>query len=121
MGVKEKGVYSICEIVLEMYKRGIKFAPIDLYESDAKKFKMINENTILPPLNSIPGLGTVAAEQIAVAAKKEKEEFGSFFTREEVKDKCRIGKSTMELLDKFGTLDGIQETAQTSIFDMMGM
>ncbi|MGP1608546.1 MAG: PolC-type DNA polymerase III [Clostridium sp.] len=121
MGVKEKGVYSICEIVLEMYKRGIKFAPIDLYESDAKKFKMIDENTILPPLNSIPGLGTVAAEQIALAAKTEKEEFGSFFTREEVKDKCRIGKSTMELLDKFGTLDGIQETAQTSIFDMMGM
>ena len=56
MGVKEKGVYSICEIVLEMYKRGIKFAPIDLYNSDAKKFKIIDDTTILPPLNSIPGL-----------------------------------------------------------------
>lgn len=56
MGVKEKGVYSVCELVLEMYKRGIKFAPIDLYKSDSKKFIMIDETTILPPLNTIPGL-----------------------------------------------------------------
>ena len=55
-GVKEKGIYSLCEIVYEMNKRGIEFLPIDLYESDAKKFKLIDENHILPPISSIPGL-----------------------------------------------------------------
>ena len=55
-GVKEKGIYSLCEIVYEMNKRGIEFLPIDLYQSDAKKFKLIDENHILPPISSIPGL-----------------------------------------------------------------
>lgn len=55
-GVKEKGIYSLCEIVYEMNKRGIEFLPIDLYESDSKKFKLIDENHILPPISSIPGL-----------------------------------------------------------------
>ena len=55
-GAKEKGIYSLCEIVYEMNKRGIEFLPIDLYESDAKKFKLIDENHILPPISSIPGL-----------------------------------------------------------------
>ena len=55
-GGKEKGIYSLCEIVYEMNKRGIEFLPIDLYESDAKKFKLIDENHILPPISSIPGL-----------------------------------------------------------------
>lgn len=55
-GVKEKGIYLLCEIVYEMNKRGIEFLPIDLYQSDAKKFKLIDENHILPPISSIPGL-----------------------------------------------------------------
>ena len=55
-GVKEKGIYSLCEIVYEMNKRGIEFLPIDLYQSDAKKFKLIDEKHILPPISSIPGL-----------------------------------------------------------------
>ena len=114
MGVKEKGVHGLCELVLEMNKRKIKFAPISLYESDAKKFKIIDENTILPPLNSIPGLGTVAAENIYNEARKEE-----FFTREEMKIRCKIGNSTIELLDGYGLLDGIMETAQTSIFDIL--
>ena len=53
-------------LVLEMYERGIKFLPVDLYESDATKFKM-EEDGIRPPLNSVPGLGTVAALSIQAA------------------------------------------------------
>ena len=56
LGVKEMGIYSLCEIVYEMNKRGIEFLPIDLYQSDAKKFKLIDEKHILPPISSIPGL-----------------------------------------------------------------
>ena len=58
--VKDKNMYAILEIVLEMYERGYKFLPIDLYKSDATKFIMEDEG-IRPPLNSIAGLGTVAA------------------------------------------------------------
>ncbi len=55
MSVKEKGVYTILEIVLEMYERGFKFLPIDLYKSHSTKF-LIEDGAIRPPLSSIPGL-----------------------------------------------------------------
>ena len=37
---KDKNMYSILESVLEMYERGFNFLPIDLYKSDATKFKI---------------------------------------------------------------------------------
>ena len=33
-------MYAILELVLEMYERGIKFLPIDLYKSHATKFQI---------------------------------------------------------------------------------
>ena len=46
---KDKNMYSILELVLEMYERGIKFLPIDLYKSHSTKFmveKDRNKTTI---------------------------------------------------------------------------
>jgi len=37
---KDKNMYAILELVLEMYERGFNFLPIDLYKSDAIKFKV---------------------------------------------------------------------------------
>ena len=68
---KEKGMYTILEIVLEMYERGFEFLPIDLYKSHSTKF-LIEDGKIRPPLSSIAGLGTVAAVGIREAVEKEK-------------------------------------------------
>ena len=40
ISAKDKNVYSILELVLEMYERGINFLPMDLYKSHATKFKI---------------------------------------------------------------------------------
>ena len=40
----------------EMYERGFKFLPIDLYKSNATKF-IVEEEGLRPPLNSISGMG----------------------------------------------------------------
>ena len=40
MSVKEKGMYTVLELVNEMYERGYEFLPIDLYKSDSKNFKI---------------------------------------------------------------------------------
>ncbi len=110
---KDKNMYSILEIVLEMYERGFSFLPIDLYESDAKKFK-IEDNAIRPPLNSIGGLGTVAAENI----QRAREVDGKFTSVEELKIRAGIGKSTVELLEKAGCLKGMMQSNQMSLFTM---
>ena len=108
---KDKNMYSILELVLEMYERGYSFLPIDLYKSDAKKF-LIEDGMIRPPLNSVGGLGTVAAENI----QRAREEGGNFMSIEELKLRAGIGKSTVELLKNANCLKGMTESNQMSLF-----
>ena len=107
---KDKNMYAILELVLEMYERGINFLPMDLYKSHATKFQ-IEENNIRPPLNSIPGLGTVAAVGIEDAKKE-----GKFMSIDDMKIRSKIGKSVVELLEKFGCLKGMSQSNQLSLF-----
>ncbi|MGN1269833.1 MAG: PolC-type DNA polymerase III [Clostridia bacterium] len=108
---KDKNMYAILELVLEMYERGITFLPIDLYKSHATKFIMESETEIRPPLNSIPGLGTVAAEGIDDAKKE-----GKFMSIDDMKIRSKIGKSVIELLEKVGCLKGMSQSNQMSLF-----
>ena len=110
ISAKDKNMYSILEIVLEMYERGINFLPMDLYKSHATKFKIEN-GAIRPPLNSIPGLGTGAAESIEEAKKD-----GEFMSIDELQQRGKIGKSVTELLKKFGCLEGMTQSNQMSLF-----
>ena len=107
---KDKNMYAILELVLEMYERGINFLPIDLYKSHATKF-LVEEDGIRPPLNSIPGLGTVAAEGIDEAKKE-----GKFMSIDDMKIRSKIGKSVIELLDRVGCLKGMSQSNQMSLF-----
>lgn len=107
---KDKNMYSILEIVLEMYERGINFLPIDLYKSHSSKF-LIEPEGIRPPINSIPGLGGIAAEGIYRAALEE-----PFECIDDLQMRAKIGKSVTELLDKFGCLKGMTKSNQMSLF-----
>ena len=106
----ELDMYDDLEIVLEMYERNIEFLPVDLYQSDATKFK-IEENKLRPPLNSIPGFGTVAAQGIARARQE-----GKFMSIDDLKIRAKIGNSGADLLKKFGCLKGMSQSNQMSLF-----
>ena len=108
---KDQDTYSVLEIVQEMYARGLEFAPIDLYESDPVKFLVTEDGKLRPPLNSIPGLGTVAALAIAEGRKE-----GEFSSKDDLRIRGKVGKATMELLDKAGCLKGMSESNQMSLF-----
>ena len=107
---KDKGMYTILELVLEMYERGFEFLPIDLYKSHSTKF-LIEEGGIRPPLNSIPGLGTVAAEGIYSARQEEE-----FECIDDLQMRAKVGKTVVELLQKFGCLKGMTQSNQLSLF-----
>ena len=108
--VKDKNMYSILELVLEMYERGYEFLPMDLYKSHASKF-LVEEGKIRPPLNSIPGLGTVAAEGIAKAREE-----GKFMSIDDLKIRSKVGNSVTDLLKKYGCLEGMSQSNQMSLF-----
>ena len=111
---KDKEMYDDLEIVLEMYERGFKFLPMDLYKSDSTKFK-VEEEGLRPPFNSIAGMGNVAAEAIYNAVHEDT----PISSVDNLKKRAKIGNSAAELLKKFGCLNGLQESDQVSFFDMI--
>lgn len=106
----ELDMYDDLEIVLEMYERGFSFLPVDLYKSDSTKFQ-VEDNKLRPPLNSIPGFGTVAAQGI-VKARRE----GKFMSIDDLKIRAKIGNSGADLLKEFGCLEGMSQSNQMSLF-----
>ena len=107
---KDQSMYPVLELVLEMYERGFKFLPIDLYKSHWKNFQ-IEDGAIRPPINSIPGMGPIAAESIYNAAKEDE-----FMSIDEIRQRAKVGDSIIQLLKDFNCLDGMPESNQISLF-----
>lgn len=107
---KDKGLLTILEISYEMYKRGLKFHKVDIYKSEALKFK-VEEDGIRPPINSLQGVGDNAAKSIV-----ECREYGEFISKEDLRLRAKISKTVIETLSNHGCLDGMQESNQLSLF-----
>ena len=107
---KEKNVLTILEVANEMYARGIRFLPVDLYRSEAEKFQITSEG-IRPPLNALQGLGSAAAGNIVEARKD-----GEFLSIEDLRLRSKISKAVIEILQQHGCLEGIPESSQMSLF-----
>lgn len=110
ISTKEKNVLTILEVANEMYCRGIKFTPIDIYKSDSKKFTITPEG-ILPPLNALSGLGLNAAENIV-----ESRIDGEFISKEDLQMRAKISKTVVENLAQNGCLKGLPDSNQISLF-----
>ncbi|MGI6485177.1 MAG: PolC-type DNA polymerase III [Tepidanaerobacteraceae bacterium] len=110
MTSKEKSLYTVLEVANEMYQRGIQFVPIDLYKSDVKRFKITSEG-ILPPICTLPGLGSTAAHNISIEREK-----GKFSSIEDLRKRTRVTRNVIQILKDNGVLRGLQETDQLSLF-----
>lgn len=104
---KEKDSLTEYELVEEAFLRGIRFAKIDLYRSDATRYLLGGDGTLLCPFNSLAGLGDNAALAIVEARQK-----GEFVSIEELKSRARLNKSVIELLTTHGCLTGMPEGNQ---------
>lgn len=107
---KDKGLLTVLEIALEMYKRGLKFIPVNLYESDSVKF-LIKDNVLLPPFKSLQGVGETAAKNI-VKARDE----APFLSKEDFRIRTKVSKTVIEILENHGCLKDLPESNQLSLF-----
>lgn len=112
LGKKEKDVLTVLEITNEMAQRGFKVQPISLEKSTAFEF-IIEGDTLIPPFISVPGLGENVAKRI-VAARDE----GPFLSKEELNKKAGVSQKIIDYLDELGSLAGMPDKAQLSIFDL---
>ncbi len=109
--VKDKGTLTVLELVMEMMARGFHFHEIDIYRAEATRFTVI-DGKIMPPLNSVPQLGSSAAQSVVDARKN-----GKFNTISELRERTSLNGTVIELLKELGCLKGMPERSQMSIFD----
>ena len=111
---KEEDLATTLEAVYEFYMRGLSFANIDLYESDALKFIPVGDKQLRPPFKSISGLGETAANDLAACKSKGI----SFVSMEDVSAACpKVSQTHLELLKELGALGDMPETSQMSFFE----
>jgi len=108
---KEAGIYESLHVCLEATARGIKFLPVNLYESEATTFKVKSDTEIYPPFNSIDGLGDTVAKNIVEERNKK-----SFLSIEEVQKRAKISGTLMDKMRLMGMFDGMEESNQMSLF-----
>ena len=108
---KDKDLMVIMELVIEMNCRGIRFAPIDLNESDAMNFQLVSDTLIRMPFNALPGMGEAAARGI-VEARNE----APFISVEDLRTRAKLSLSLIDLLREGGCLGALPETNQTTLF-----
>ena len=108
---KEQGQAESLKIALEATARGMKFLPIDLYESEAITWKVKSDTEIYPPFSAIDGLGDTVAKNIV--AEREK---GKFISIEDVQHRAKISGTLIDKMKEMGILDGMPDSNQLSLF-----
>ncbi len=108
---KEQETMKDMKLVQEMYARGFEFLPMDLYESKATKFRIV-DGKLLPPFSSIDGMGEKAADAVEMAAAG-----GKYLSKDDFRQRTKVSKTVIDLMDELGILGDMPESNQLSIFD----
>ncbi len=110
---KDKDLFSMLKVAIEMYERGYHFSNVSLYKSDATQFVVDSENSaLIPPFIVIDGLGESAAESV-VEARNNKQ----FVTKEDLIRRTKLNSTNVSDLTKLGVLKGLGDTDQMSLFE----
>ncbi|MCB7305370.1 PolC-type DNA polymerase III [Bariatricus massiliensis] len=108
---KEQDTLKDMRNVQEMYARGFEFLPIDIYKAKASKFLIIGDK-LMPPLNTIEGMGDKAAEAVEEASKQ-----GKYLSKDDFRQRTKVSKTVIDLMDEMGLFGELPESNQLSLFD----
>ena len=108
---KDEDMLTTLEVAYEYYLRGFEFLPIDIYESEATRFRVV-DGKLLPPFVAISGLGENAAQDIVKGRGKHK-----FLSIEEFSASCpKVSKTHIQMLKEAGAFGDLPDTSQVSLF-----
>ena len=110
---KEQDSLKDMKIVQEMYARGFDFVPIDIFSAHSRNFQIVGDK-LMPSLNSIDGLGEKAADAIVEAAKD-----GPFLSKDDFRQRTKVSKTIIDMMDNLGLLGNLPESNQISLFDFV--
>ena len=108
---KETNVYDSLQVVNEMLARGIQFLPVDLYRSEAKRFVM-EDGKIRLPFSSLAGVG----ESAALSLREARDSGGEYISIDDLQVRAKVSSAVIDTLREAGSLAGMPESSQTSLF-----
>jgi DNA polymerase-3 subunit alpha (Gram-positive type) len=108
--VKDDDLYYSLQITYELLARGYEFLPVDLYKSDAMKYK-VEGGKIRLPFCSIKGIGLTAAEHLQKSAKGH-----TYISIEDIAVKSGISKTVIETMNSYGIFKDLPQKNQLSLF-----
>ena len=100
-------------MLLEMYCRGIRMLPLDLYRSDAERFVIEGEH-LRCPFTSVSGFPISAANSICAAR-----EAGEFTSVEDLRERAHLGDSALDVLKTQGALNALPQSSQIDLLSML--
>ncbi len=109
---KDQSMVSTLLLANEAIVRGIKFLPVSFEKSDAFKF-LPEDGKIRMPFSSLAGVGENAAKSIMEVREREK-----IYSIEELREKAKLTKAVVDILQANGALKGLSETNQITFFDL---
>ena len=108
----EQDLLTTLEVCYEFYLRGFHFDTINIYESDATKFK-VTENGLLPPFTSVHGPGRGGGHGHGGEAEGQ----GVHLHRGVLHCCCnKLSKTHIEQLKALGAFAGMADTSQITLF-----
>ena len=107
---KQEDELIVFELAYEMYARGFSFKPAKIGLSDAKYFKVVN-GQLLMPIMALSGLG----ENAALAIDKEFAK-GVFLSIDDLKNRTKINKTAILALQNHGVLSDLPESDQLTLW-----
>ena len=108
---KESNILDSLRIALEATARNIVFDSISLEKSDSKKFKISEDNHLIPPFSTIDGLGDTVSNAIVVERSKK-----PFLSIEDLQKRAKVSQTLIEKLKDMHILDELPESSQLSLF-----
>lgn len=87
--------------------------PIDIFRAQSRLFQII-DGQLMPSLSSIDGLGEKAADAIVEAAKD-----GPFLSKDDFRDRTKVSKTVVEMMDNLHLLGDLPQSNQISLFDLV--
>ena len=113
MTAKDEDTLRDLKIVREMYARGIEFLPLDIYQSKAHEFRIV-DGKLLPPFDSIDGMGEKAAAGAEAAAAD-----GPYLSRADFQRRTHLNSTIIEVMENEGLFGDLPADEQISLFDLM--
>ena len=108
---KEVNLLTVLELANEMCERGFNFKMVDIEKSDAVNF-VIEEDSLIAPFRSIPGLGLNVANKIVEARQEQ-----PFISKKDLATRGKVSKTLIDYMTENKVLDDLPDENQLSLFD----